>query len=265
MFTKQQLTPYALALFRRVKQVLPQQIATRLRSSQKFGNHGSYADLFLFDVWDSHQTDVLDRKHFKYCLGYRPNHAGHDGYFHLWLNRIRIYRQREEIVALLDRDLPRVTPEGFVYHPHGNRAFNIGFDFSYPNDLDRLSDLLLPRYVSLIAAVHPILMPIIDQFSTHLKPGERRAVVAARDRPNFERPGVRDSGRVREYTRSVPPSWKIPILEDYDYRCALCRADLHSTGHHFDHIVAFSRGGTTTRNNLQPLCPKCNLRKGHRP
>ena len=128
MFTKQQLTPDPMELFDCVKQALPDKIASRLRSNRHFVNHGSYADLFLFECLGRNQTDVLDRKHFKSCLGYRPNHPTHDGYFHLWLNRIRIYRQREEIVALLDRELPRLTPSGFTFHPHGNRAFNMGFD-----------------------------------------------------------------------------------------------------------------------------------------
>lgn len=264
MFSKEQLTPHALELFHRVKQALPDKIASRLRSNRHFMNHGSYADLFLFDVWDCNQTDVLDRKHFKYCLGYRPNHPPHDGYFHLWLNRVRIYRQRDEIVSMLDRELPRITPSGFTYHPHGNRAFNIGCDFSYPADLSTLPDLLLAPYVSLISAVHPILMPVIDQFSTRLEPGERRAVVAKRGRLQFEMPGIRDPTRVREYTRSIPPSWKVPLLERYEYRCALCGADLRQSGCHFDHILAFSRGGVTSQANLQPLCPKCNLTKGRR-
>ena len=73
--------------------------------------------------------------------------------------------------------------------------------------------MLLPRYVSLISAVHPILMPLIDQFTTALLPGERRKVVAKRGRLSFTLPGVHNRQRVREYTRSIPPSWRPIILE----------------------------------------------------
>lgn len=44
-------------------------------------------------------------------------------------------------------------------------------------------------------------------------------------------------------------------------RCALCGDDL-SAGWHADHVLPFSRGGTTDVVNGQALCPACNLHKG---
>jgi len=106
MFTKEELSPHALELFRRVKEVLPLEISERLRSNRHFVTHGSYRTLFLFDVWDCNQTDILNRQHFKYCLGHdgRPG-AQRNGYFSLWLNRVRIYRERESILNTLERDI----------------------------------------------------------------------------------------------------------------------------------------------------------------
>lgn len=263
-YTKEELTPHALELFREVREALPPEIGSRLRANRHFVTHGSFNSLFLFDVWDANHTDVLDRKHFKYCLGcdQRPNAKSH-GYFHLWLNRIRIYRERESIVATLEREVPRLVPPGFNYTPH-DRAFNVGMEFEYPSDLSELPDLLLPHYVALISAYHPLLMPIIDRSTAPLEPGERREVVAERGRIPFTPRGPHDRERVREYTRSIPPLWRAPILERFSYQCALCSADLRETGYHIDHIKAFSRGGTTTKDNLQPLCPASNLKKGNR-
>ena len=262
--TKADLTGPALELFGRVQERLPTAIAQRLRSNRLFVTHGSYNNLFLFDVWDLHQTDVLDRKHFKYCLGcdLRGN-APHNGYLHLWLNTVRIYRKREEVVAKLSRALSRLRLPGFEHEPH-DRAISVVHRFDYPRDLADLPDLLLPHYVTLISAVHPILMPIIDEFSTALRPGERRAVVAKRGRIPFTHPGVRDPERVREYTRSVSPKLRAEILMKHGYRCALCQADLRYTPSHIDHIKAFSKGGTSAPENLQPLCGPCNLAKGNR-
>lgn len=267
MHTKEQLTPHAIEALRQVRAALPPHISARLTANRHFVTHGSYRTLSLFDVWDKYQTDALPHQHFKYGLGCDQRAgANHVGYIGLWINRIRIYRQREAILNILDREIPRRVPAAFTLRCHP-RAFNVGWNFEYPADLSRLPKLLVPRYVELISAYHPLLMPIIDQFATPLAKGERRAVIVARGRTLFAATKVRFSREaVRDHTRSVPLSWKEPILQEYSYRCAdaECQADLRETGWHFDHIQAFSRGGKTSRENLQPLCPACNLRKGHR-
>lgn len=43
-------------------------------------------------------------------------------------------------------------------------------------------------------------------------------------------------------------------------KCAYCRASLAS-GRHIDHIIPLARGGTNWPNNIQLLCPPCNMSK----
>lgn len=43
--------------------------------------------------------------------------------------------------------------------------------------------------------------------------------------------------------------------------CINCKTNLHDSGHHLDHIMPIDLGGLHTDENLQLLCPKCNLRK----
>ena len=43
--------------------------------------------------------------------------------------------------------------------------------------------------------------------------------------------------------------------------CRVCGVKL-SREFHADHKVAFSKGGATTTQNGQALCPPCNLQKG---
>lgn len=44
-------------------------------------------------------------------------------------------------------------------------------------------------------------------------------------------------------------------------KCAICKASVLTTGYHVDHIMPIARGGTNHRENLQILCPSCNLSK----
>jgi 5-methylcytosine-specific restriction endonuclease McrA len=46
-----------------------------------------------------------------------------------------------------------------------------------------------------------------------------------------------------------------------DYRCECCGI-LTGPKYHMDHIVPVSLGGSNGRENLQLLCPKCNMEKG---
>jgi 5-methylcytosine-specific restriction endonuclease McrA len=51
------------------------------------------------------------------------------------------------------------------------------------------------------------------------------------------------------------------VLADYGHRCAICGCGGKMTK---DHKVPVSRGGSDAAENLQPLCPSCNSRKGNR-
>lgn len=52
------------------------------------------------------------------------------------------------------------------------------------------------------------------------------------------------------------------LLIEQRRHCAACNADLNKTGYHVDHIQPLARGGTNWPDNLQILCPPCNLSKG---
>jgi 5-methylcytosine-specific restriction endonuclease McrA len=54
------------------------------------------------------------------------------------------------------------------------------------------------------------------------------------------------------------------LLVAQGWQCASpgCRRHLTVYGYHVDHIVSIARGGSNTRENIQLLCPRCNLRKG---
>lgn len=246
---------------------LPPTIAERLTCSRTVRNHGSYRTILLFNTWDRYQSDVLPRQHFVYCLGHDPDHLwtkSTNFYFHLWLNTVRIYRDRLAVKSELERSISRKSFAPFVL-TIDDRAISVQFNFNLRSDPQELVPKLISHYVRLIEVMHPVLMPIIDRYSAHGSRPEIKAEIARRGRISVKPPRVANPELVREYTRSVPPTWRSRILAKWGYRCAQCGVSLRNASHHIDHIVPFSRGGKTIESNLQPLCPACNLAKGNRP
>ena len=65
-----------------------------------------------------------------------------------------------------------------------------------------------------------------------------------------------------EHNRLIPTSVKVEVYARDKGRCVKCGSDKNL---HFDHILPFSKGGSsTTADNIQLLCAKCNLKKHDR-
>ena len=55
----------------------------------------------------------------------------------------------------------------------------------------------------------------------------------------------------------------IDLMTSQKGQCVYCKEDIKAK-YHIDHITPISRGGTNYRNNLQLLCPFCNISKNNR-
>jgi hypothetical protein len=263
--TIEQLTPICLELFEKVQAALPERLRERLTCSRSVRTHGSYRTVLLFNVWDKYQSDVLPKQHFCYCLGYDPERlisGGSEWYFHLWLNTIRIYRDRIAVKQKLEKQLRNASPSGFRFIIE-DRDIQAKINFDWNKCITGLPDFLLPKYAALIKSVHPVLMPIIDRYSIYGRP-EVKAEVAKRGRISHKPVRTAHPELVEEYSRSIPPAWRREVLENHHSKCAHCGLDLSDGNFHMDHKIPFTKGGKRIKSNFQPLCPTCNLKKGNR-
>lgn len=79
--------------------------------------------------------------------------------------------------------------------------------------------------------------------------------------PVDEMPGVVRDAEF-EHNRIIPTNVKLEVFRRDRGRCVKCGA---TDGLHFDHILAYSRGGSSvTAENIQLLCARHNLEKGAR-
>ena len=62
-----------------------------------------------------------------------------------------------------------------------------------------------------------------------------------------------------EHNRLIPTQVKVNVWKRDKGRCVKCGSNVNL---HYDHIIPFSKGGSsTTAANIQLLCAKCNLKK----
>jgi 5-methylcytosine-specific restriction endonuclease McrA len=81
----------------------------------------------------------------------------------------------------------------------------------------------------------------------------------------LRRESVEDFFALRAHDGEQPPGWmRRALVKAYGYRCAGCRKDLSAGKSTMDHIEPRRLEGRTEFSNLQPLCGRCNLRKGGR-
>lgn len=70
------------------------------------------------------------------------------------------------------------------------------------------------------------------------------------------------SGDVVEPSRVIPTSVKLAVWQRDNGQCRMCGA---TNELHFDHVIPFSRGGTSMKaENIQLLCARHNLEKSNR-
>jgi hypothetical protein len=65
--------------------------------------------------------------------------------------------------------------------------------------------------------------------------------------------------RVR--SRVIPREVMLKVVRRDGQRCSKCLRNVSDNEIEFDHIIPFSRGGTTTVENLRVLCRECNRKK----
>lgn len=68
----------------------------------------------------------------------------------------------------------------------------------------------------------------------------------------------------RNKSRYISASVRVSILNRDNYKCVFCGRSSKQVCLEVDHIIPFSKGGSSEIDNLQTLCFDCNRGKGSR-
>lgn len=91
-----------------------------------------------------------------------------------------------------------------------------------------------------------------------LKVDERRAKRRAYLKANPHK--AREWRQSRRGIGSLPKGTVGRLMRSQRGLCPVCRADLKN-GYHLDHVVPLAKGGKHRSDNVQLLCPTCNIQK----
>lgn len=73
---------------------------------------------------------------------------------------------------------------------------------------------------------------------------------------------IQNNRRARAASSGVLPTDIVSVLMTLQRsKCANCKTCLKTNGKHLDHKIPLSKGGSNTFENVELLCPTCNLRK----
>jgi hypothetical protein len=88
------------------------------------------------------------------------------------------------------------------------------------------------------------------------------------EQSNSAKPVKANSSQIKkEYRRDIPLGLRFKVLRRDSFKCVLCGDNPPRNLDcvlHVDHIVPWSKGGSTTYDNLRTLCAVCNLGRSNR-
>ena len=71
-----------------------------------------------------------------------------------------------------------------------------------------------------------------------------------------------ETKELRNISRSIPRATQFRVLKRENQICSVCSNSIKDEDIEFDHIIPWSKGGSSDENNIRLLCRACNRRKG---
>jgi HNH endonuclease len=105
--------------------------------------------------------------------------------------------------------------------------------------------------------------PLVEEFPLKLKPDERSCRIFGHDCPVFQvAEPFTETRQLRNISRSIPRVVQFRVLKRENQICAECGNSVMDADVEFDHIIPWSKGGSSDESNIRLLCNGCNRRRG---
>lgn len=105
--------------------------------------------------------------------------------------------------------------------------------------------------------------PLVEDFPVAEMNDEKRCLIFGHQCPVFsvDEPFT-ETKELRNITREIPRVTQFRVLKRENQICSDCGNVVKYEDIEFDHIIPWSKGGSSDENNIRLLCMKCNRKKG---
>jgi len=107
--------------------------------------------------------------------------------------------------------------------------------------------------------------PLVETFPLKNNRDERSCRIFGHDCPVFYvAEPLTETKELRNISRSIPRVIQFRVLKRENQICSVCGKSVRDQDVEFDHIIPWSKGGSSDEHNVTLLCKTCNRKKGKR-
>ena len=105
--------------------------------------------------------------------------------------------------------------------------------------------------------------PLVEQFPLQLDRDERACRIFGHDCPVFHvAEPLTETRELRNINRSIPREVQFRVLKRENQICRECGRSVQDEDVEFDHVIPYSKGGSSDESNVRLLCKTCNRKRG---
>lgn len=107
--------------------------------------------------------------------------------------------------------------------------------------------------------------PLVEQFPLRKERDSRSCRIFGHDCPVFHvAEPMTETKELRRISREISRPVQFRVMKRENQICSSCGKSVQDGDVHFDHIIPFSKGGSSEESNIRLLCDSCNLKRSNR-
>jgi hypothetical protein len=107
--------------------------------------------------------------------------------------------------------------------------------------------------------------PLVETFPLRPEPDSRSCRIFGHDCPVFHvAEPLTETKELRRISREIPRPIQLRVMKRENQICRSCGKSVQDENIHFDHVIPFSKGGSSEESNIRLLCDSCNQKRSNR-